>query len=77
MGATRHTEAQMIAVLKQVNSGDVPSAAESLSDIDAEIPARPFRIRDRCALVTPNPWPLPRRSSRPDNPSIPLPGVLD
>jgi hypothetical protein len=36
------------------NSGEVPSAAESLKDIEAEIPACPFTIRDRCARVTPN-----------------------
>src|SRR5271165_728245 len=41
-----------ICILTQ-NSGDVPGAAESLSDINAEIPACPFRIRERCALVTP------------------------
>ena len=34
-----------ICILTQ-NSGDVPSAAESLSDIDAEIPGCPFRIRE-------------------------------
>ena len=36
------------------NSADVPSAAESRSDIAAETQARPFRMRDRCARVTPS-----------------------
>jgi hypothetical protein len=42
-----------ICILSQ-KSGEVPSAAESLSDMAAETPARPFRMRDRCARVTPS-----------------------
>src|SRR6266568_5405098 len=42
-----------ICILSQ-NSGEVPSAAESRSDIAADTPARPFRIRDKCARVTPS-----------------------
>jgi hypothetical protein len=34
------------------NSGDVPSAAESRSDIPAVIPSCPFKMRDNVALVT-------------------------
>src|SRR6202041_1383445 len=34
-------------------SGDVRSAAERRKDMEAEIPALPFRIRERCARVTP------------------------
>ena len=39
--------------MRNQNSGELRSAAESLREIAAEMPAWPLRTRERCARVTP------------------------
>src|SRR5437764_12146592 len=58
-------------------SGDVPSAPDRRKDIGAVMFARPFRIRDRWALVTPNRSAAYRTSIPPRYPAELLRDVLD